>query len=165
MALTVQSFVPSARPMKLATVLGACLSKVLQVSRPMEVSMTTVGPVGTGSGAVVGPTPGASGRSGGAAAGADEDDGEAVWPRAGKAATAALRTSKITAAYREGRVRRDRPLILPVREFPKDATADRLTQMRRVGNREGDGLRTGLCSADTRTAPFVQCAMWKDALS
>ncbi len=107
--------------------------------------MTTVGPVGTGSGAVVGPTPGASGRSAGAAAGADdcadEADGEAVWPRTGKAATAALSTSKIAAAYREDSVRRDRSLILQVREFPKDATADRLTQMWRLGKRARSWLR------------------------
>ena len=33
--------------MKLATALGACFSKNWQVMRPMEVSKTTVGPVGT----------------------------------------------------------------------------------------------------------------------
>ena len=68
---SVQSLVPVARPMKLATARGACFWKNWQVIRPMEVSMTTKGPLGAtliGTLAV-----GASGRSAGAggAGGAD----------------------------------------------------------------------------------------------
>src|SRR5271169_6536217 len=44
---SVQSCVPWARAMKLATVLGACFSKNWQVMRPIDVSITTVGPLGT----------------------------------------------------------------------------------------------------------------------
>src|ERR1700678_39286 len=65
-ALTVQSLVPSARPTKLSTALGAYWGKVLQVMRPMVVSMTTVGLVGTGSGLGALAAMGASGRSAGA---------------------------------------------------------------------------------------------------
>src|SRR5580704_5727703 len=49
---SVQSLVPSARPMKLATVMGASFSKSLQVRRPMVVSTTAVGPVGTTGGLI-----------------------------------------------------------------------------------------------------------------
>src|ERR1700739_719389 len=43
---SVQSFVPCASAIKLATVFGACFSKNWQVIRPIDVSMTTVGPLG-----------------------------------------------------------------------------------------------------------------------
>src|SRR5258708_32800152 len=59
-----QSLVPSARPMKLATVMGASFSKSLQVRRPMVVSMTAVGPVGTTGGLIWGGGVGGSGSCG-----------------------------------------------------------------------------------------------------
>src|SRR5207302_7425437 len=58
---SVQSLVPSARPMKLATAMGASFSKSLQVRRPMVVSMTAVGPVGTAGGLICVVVLGASG--------------------------------------------------------------------------------------------------------
>src|ERR1700722_2677817 len=57
----VQSLVPSASPTKFATVTGACLSKSRQVIRPMLVSITAVGPVGSTAGAAC--VLGESGRS------------------------------------------------------------------------------------------------------
>src|SRR5271154_5368447 len=50
---SVQSLVPSTRPMKLAEARGASFSKSLQVMRPLLVSMTAVGPVGTREGDAV----------------------------------------------------------------------------------------------------------------
>ena len=44
---SVQSLVPSASAMKLATAFGACLWKNWHVMRPIEVSITTYGPLGT----------------------------------------------------------------------------------------------------------------------
>jgi len=58
-----------ASPIKLATVTGASFSNSLHVSLPIVVSMTAVGPVGTGGGASCATAEGASG-SASAAAGA-----------------------------------------------------------------------------------------------
>ena len=44
---SVQPRVPCASAMKLATALGACFWKNWQVMRPIDVSITTVGPLGT----------------------------------------------------------------------------------------------------------------------